>query len=167
MLPAQPHPLWIPDSMTTRSAALITIALLAVLLALVALAALFSPDISERAGGIVSTVLGSFATVLAGLLLFLRVETLNTKADDAKSHAAAAAEVGREIKHDIHNDVLKNKVRQAMEEFEEDPIIHARRIELAALGVQKDRPDLKNREAGRNMRDQLEARGMPPRDVAD
>lgn len=165
MRPATPHTtLWIPDTMTTRSAALITIALLAVLLAFVALAALFSPDISERAGGIVSTVLGSFATVLAGLLLFLRVETLNSKADDARTHAAAAAKVGEEIRHDIHNDVLTSKIRQAIREIEEDPDIHERRIDRIAEGVQKDRHNLKNRKAAERMRGQLESRGMPKRD---
>lgn len=116
--------------MTTRSATLITIGLLAVLLAVVALAALFAGDISERAGAIVTTVLGSFATVLAGLLLFLRVETVNTKVDDAAEQAAAArleaqraamnaASAARKteaVHHDLLNGGLRENVKKAISE---------------------------------------------------
>lgn len=111
------------DTMTTRSAALITIGLLAVLLAVVALAALFAGDISERTGAIVSSVLGSFATVLAGLLLFLRVETLSTKADDAAENAAQAAEKAARVEtkvdavhHDVLNGGLRQNVKKALRE---------------------------------------------------
>lgn len=141
------------DSMTTRSAALITIGLLAVLLAFVALAALFAGDISERAGGIVSSVLGSFATVLAGLLLFLRVETINTKADDAASHAARAAEKATVVEQKIdtvHEEILNGPMRANVRQ-----------------AIQEDRHDLKNRRAAERMRAQLEReRGMPKRDTA-
>jgi len=151
-----PHPFgqWsLSDSMTTRSAALITIALLAVLLAFVALAALFAGEISERTGTIVSSVLGTFATVLAGLLLFLRVETINSKADDAASHAAVAAQKAAVVEEKIdrvHDDVLNGPLRQnvkrAIAEAEADPTIQARRIETTAKGVQADRHELGSRE---------------------
>lgn len=124
MLATHPRDQWsVPDTMTTRSAALITIALLAVLLALVALAALFSGDISERASAIVTTVLSSFATVLAGLLLFLRVETVNSKVDEAAERAALAAQKAavvetkvEKVHHDILNGGLRENVKKAISE---------------------------------------------------
>ena len=114
---------WLPDNMTTRSAVIVTIGLIAVLLSVVALAALFAGDISERAGGIVSSVLGSFATVLAGLLLFLRVETLSTKADEAASKADIAAtkaavvenKVGQ-VQEFVENGGLRENVKKALSE---------------------------------------------------
>ena len=116
-------PLGNSDAMTTRSAALITIGLIAVLLAIVALAALFAGEISERTGGIVSSVLGSFATVLAGLLLFLRVETVNTKVDEAAEKAAIAAQKSsaaerkvEAVHHDLLNGGLRENVKRAISE---------------------------------------------------
>lgn len=151
---AQPQ-IWrgIPDTMTTRSAALITIGLIAILLAVVALAALFAGDISERTGGIVSSVLGSFATVLAGLLLFLRVETVNSKVDDAAEKAAVAAEKASAVERKVdrvHDDVLNGPMRQnvkrAIAEAETDPEIIEKRIETTAKGVQQDRHETASRE---------------------
>lgn len=142
-----------PDTMTTRSAALITIGLVAVLLAIVALAALFAGEISERNGTIVTSVLGSFATVLAGLLLFLRVETVNSKVDDAAERAtiaaqkAAATERKLEAVHqDVLNGPLRENVKKAIAEAETDPSIVERRIEITAKGVQHDRHELGSRE---------------------
>lgn len=134
--------------MTTRTAALVTIGLLAVLLAVVALAALFAGDISERTGGIISSVLGTFATVLAGLLLFLRVETVNTKADDAATHAAIAAEKAAAVEskvEQVHHDVLNGGLRENVKR-----------------AISEDRHALRNRKAAERMREQLEReRGMP------
>jgi hypothetical protein len=139
--------------MTTRSAALITIGLVAVLLAIVALAALFAGEISERNGQIVSSVLGSFATVLAGLLLFLRVETVNSKVDDAAERAAVAAQKAAAVERKVekvHEDVLNGPMRQnvkrAIAEAETDPAIVERRIEITARGVQHDRHETASRE---------------------
>ena len=140
---------WTPDSMTTRSATLITIALLSGLLAFVALAALFAGDISERAGTIVTTVLGSFATVLAGLLLFLRVETINTKVDDAANHASAAAEKAdraAKMTETVHQDMLNGGLRENVKK-----------------AISEDRHYLRNRMAAEYAREQLEARGQPRR----
>lgn len=139
--------------MTTRSAALITIALLAVLLACVALAALFAGDISERTGGIISSVLGTFATVLAGLLLFLRVETVNTKVDDAAAQATVAARKAAVVEqkvNQVHEDVLNGPMRQNMKraiaEAVDDPSLQAKRIETVQKGVQADRHESGSRE---------------------
>lgn len=155
LLPAPPtlRPWSLPDTMTTRSAALITIGLIAVLLAVVALAALFVGDISERTGGIISSVLGSFATVLAGLLLFLRVETVNTKVTAAAEKAATAADraaiVERKVDR-VHDDVLngplRRNVKQAIAEAQDDPEIVAKRIEITAQGVRHDRHETASRE---------------------
>lgn len=150
--PAANH--WsLPDTMTTRSAALITIGLIAVLMAFVALSALFTGDISERAGAIVTTVLGSFATVLAGLLLFLRVETVNTKVDDAAEKAAIAAEKAARVEtkvEAVHHDVLNGGLRENVKR-----------------AISEDRHDLRNREAAEQVREQLQReRGMPPREGA-
>lgn len=146
-------PYWIADTMTTRTAALASIALIAVLLAAVALAAMFSGEISERSGGIVTTVLGTFATVLAGLLLFLRVETVNAKVDDAATHAETAARkaevVERKVEtvhHDLLNGGLRANVKQAIREAEQDPDIRENRISNVARGVLKDRHEQATRD---------------------
>jgi hypothetical protein len=166
-----PHPRAL-DTMTTRSAALITIGLLAVLLAAIVIAVLFAGDISERAGGIVSSVLGTFATVLAGLLLFLRVETINSKVDSVDSkadvasadakvaarNAATAAQKAEEIQYDLHNGGLRSNIVRAIHEAEGDPELLTKRIETIARGVQKDRHDLRNRQAAEIGRAQMEAR---------
>lgn len=155
----------IPDTMTTRSAVIVTIGLIAALMVGVAVAALFAGDISERAGGIVTSVLGSLATVLAGLLLFLRVETVNTKVDDAAEQAAIAARRAavveqkvERVHHDVLNGPMRENVKQAIHEAEDDPAIRAKRIENVARGVSKDRHDKKNRETGEQGWAQLEAR---------
>jgi len=103
------------DSVTTRIAVLLTIGLLAVLLTCVALATLFAGDISERSGAIVSTVLGAFSSTLAVLLLFLRVETVNGKVDEAASKATLAADKASvvETKVDrVHEDMLNGGMRE-------------------------------------------------------
>jgi hypothetical protein len=119
---------------------------------------------SERAGGIVSSVLGSFATVLAGLLLFLRVETINSKADEAASNAAVAAQKAAlvETKIDrVHDDVLNGPMRQnvkrAIVEAEADPEVRRRRIENVAKGVQEDRHTTGSREQAAYARGVLDA----------
>ena len=144
---------WTADTMTTRTAALITIGLIAVLLASVALAAMMTGDISERVGGIVTSVLGSFATVMAGLLLFLRVETVNAKVDDAASNAEIAAKRAQVVEskvesvhHDLLNRGLRANVIQAIRETETDPEIVEQRASNAALGVKMDRHETLSRE---------------------
>lgn len=102
--------------MGTRSAALITIGIVASLMVGVALAALFSGDISERAGSIATQVLGSLATVLAGLLLFLRVETVASKADEAATKAATVESKVEQVHHDILNGGLRENVKKAISE---------------------------------------------------
>jgi hypothetical protein len=135
----------IPDTMTTRGAVILTIGLLAVLLAVVALAALFAGDISERAGAIVSTVLSSFATVLAGLLLFLRVETVNSKVDDVAERAAVAARKAADVEtkvEQVHHDVLNGPMRENVKQ-----------------AISEDRHALRNRKAAERLRNQLIERG--------
>jgi len=144
------------DSVTTRTAVLVTIGLLAVLLAVVALATLFAGDISERAGAIVTTVLGSFATVLAGLLLFLRVETVSMKVDEAASKAHRAAETAAvvETKVDrVHEDMLNGGLRENLKKaISEDrhaqrnrDMVTLNRAELDELkrrAAERERPDV-------------------------
>ncbi len=169
---------WMPDTMTIRSAAVGTIALTVLLSTVLALAGLFVSDINDRAYDIVTKVLLSYGAIATGLMIWLRLDTLSGKADEAKIAAANAAEnaaVGArkaavlerkvdKVHEDVLNGPMRENVRKAIEEFEDDPVIMARRIELFALGVQKDRHDLKNRESRQPIREQLEARGMPPRD---
>lgn len=160
LAPPMPRRWSLTDTMTTRSAALITIGLIAILLAVVALAALFAGDISERTGGIVSSVLGSFATVLAGLLLFLRVETVSSKVDSvdnkvddaaekadlAARKAASAESKVEQVHHDVLNGPMRATVKRAIAEAEADPAVVERRIEITAKGVQHDRHETASRE---------------------
>lgn len=145
---------------TSRTVVLLAITLLACLEVVVALAAIFGGDITERAGGILTTVLGSIGTVLAGLLLLLRVESVkeqvesgNAKAEVAADaaavaarNAATAARTATAIHHDIRNDVLKDRVVEAIKEAGDDPEVQRRRIETVALGVQEDRHTTGSRE---------------------
>lgn len=158
--------------MTSRTAVIATIALVVVLMAMVALAAMFAGEIPERSGAIVTTVLGTFATVLAGLLLFLRLDTINTKADVAAEKAdtaAAASTVAAQksavieqkvdsVRHDIHNDVLRQKVFAAILEAENDPKIRALRAENAAKGVSLDRHAKAQTDTADKLRTGLEQR---------
>lgn len=139
------------DTMTTRTLALVMIGLIVCLLSGVAVAALFSGEISERAGGIVTSVLGTFATVLAGLLLFLRVETV------AEKQAKVENKVDN-LHHDVLNGGLRDNVKRAIHEAEAEPEVQERRIETIAQGVQKDRHDLKNRRAVERARSQIAER---------
>lgn len=157
MLSVHPYPAWgIPDTMTTRTAALVTIGLTMSLLATVAIAAIVSPEISERNLGIITAVLTTFGTVITGMLILLRLETVSGKADETASKV-------KEVHHDLLNGGLRENIKRAYEEIEDDPVILARRVELSAMGVQKDRHDKANREARKPIREQLEARGMPKR----
>ncbi len=111
------------DTMTTRSAALASISLTVVLLALVAVAAIFSGEISERNLGIVTTVLASLGTVMTGLLIFLRLETVHSKADEAAANAKAARHETAVMKgtvervhYDLLNGGLRDNVKRALRE---------------------------------------------------
>ena len=150
MVQAQ-HWRWgIADTMTTRSAVILTIGLIASLMVAVAIAAMFAGDISERSGGIVTSVLGSLATVLAGLLLFLRVETINSKVDDASEKAAVAAQKAADVEEkveQVHHDVLNGPMRENVKK-----------------AISEDRHALRNRKAAERLRSQLVERGAIPKD---
>lgn len=158
-----------------------TIALTVVLGTVIAIASMFAGEINPQAHDIAIKVILGFGGITAGLVVILRQETMNgkiddaaIKADEAAVKAAIAAERAAVVEkkvdaahHDLLNGGLRENVKRAYAEIEEDPIIMARRIELAALGVQKDRHEKANREARKPIREQLEARGMPKRDTTD
>lgn len=161
-----PAPIWrgIPDTMTTRSAVTLTIGLIAALMVGLAVAAMFAGDLSERTSAVVTQVLGSLATVLAGLLLFLRVETVNSKVDEAADAAATAARKAavvetkvERVHHDILNGGLRENVKRAIAEAEADPEIMERRIETTAKGVQQDRHTTGSREQAAYARGVIDA----------
>lgn len=139
----------IQDTVTTRSAVVGTIALVVAMMGLVALVAMFSGDIPERAAGIVTTVLGSMATVLAGLLLFLRLDTVNSKVDDAAEKAAVAAEKAAVVERKVdrvHDDVLNGPMRENVKRaISEDR--HAQRNRDTVL-INKDQLEELRRRAG-------------------
>lgn len=125
------------------------------LMVAVAFAAIFGGDISERAGGILTTVLGALTTTLTGLFLLLKVDAVSHKADDARDTAsdarneaqlaarAATRAVARteEVHHDLLNGGLRQNVKKAISE---------------------DRHELRSKKAAERMRGQLEReRGMP------
>ncbi len=142
------------DTMTIRGAAIATIALCVALSTVIALAGIFASDINERAHDIVTSVLLGFGAITAGLLVFLRLETLSSKADEAAIKAALAAEKASlaEVKIDAaHHDLLNGGMRENMKK-----------------ALSEDRHELKNRRAAERMRVQLEReRGMPRRGAAD
>jgi hypothetical protein len=153
--------------MTTRSAVIVTIGIIAALMVAMAIAAMFAGDITERQGAIVTSVLGSLATVLAGLLLFLRVETVNGKVDDAAEQAAIAAQKAaaadrkiEQVHQDVLNGPLRENVKQAIAEAETDPEIVERRINTTARGVQRDRHDKAQRETVEQGWEGLQRRGI-------
>lgn len=124
-LPMQAGADWrgIADTMTTRIAVVGAIVLIVVLMTSIAAVAMLAGDIPERTGGIITTVLGTMATVLAGLLLFLRLDTVDSKVDDAASRAAIAAQKAsivenkvEAVHHDILNGGLRDNVRRAISE---------------------------------------------------
>jgi hypothetical protein len=132
------------DTMTTRSAVIVTIGIIASLMVAMAVAAMYAGDITERQGSIVTSVLGSLATVLAGLLLFLRVETVNGKVDDAADKAAIAAQkaAAADLKIErVHHDMLNGGLRENVKK-----------------AISEDRHDKANREAGPDARAQMEDR---------
>jgi hypothetical protein len=153
--------------MTTRSAVIVTIGIIAALMVAMAIAAMFAGDITERQGAIVTSVLGSLATVLAGLLLFLRVETVNGKVDDAATAAVIAAEKAaaadrkiEQVHQDVLNGPLRENVKRAILEAEDEPALQEQRIETTARGVQKDRHDLRQRQTVERGWEGLERRGI-------
>jgi hypothetical protein len=138
------------DTMTTRSAAIATIALIVVLSAVLALAGMLTGEINERAHDIATTVILGFGGITAGLLVYLRLETLSGKADEAAIKAALAAEKAAVVENKVervHHDILNGGLRENVKK-----------------AISEDRHALKNREAAAYAREQLEARGMPRRD---
>lgn len=98
-----------------RVAVLGTIAFLAFLMVVVALvAAIF--DVSDRGLGVIGIVLTALTSLVGSVIVYLKIDGVEAKADDAAVKAAAAAKIGAEVHHDIRNDVLKDKVRQAIAE---------------------------------------------------
>src|SRR4051812_20731284 len=139
------------DTMTTRTISLVIIGLIVCLLSGVAVAALFSGDISERSLSIVSIALAALGTVLTQLLLFIRVETVAEKQTNVETKVD-------NLHHDVLNGGLRDNVVKAIEQTEGDPQIREQRIDNAARGVQRDRHDLKNRRAGERARAQIQER---------
>jgi hypothetical protein len=120
------------------------------LMVAVAFAAIFGGDLSERAGGILTTVLGYLGGAIAGLFLLMKVDVAAGKADDARTEAQQAARAAaravkktEEVHHDLLNGGLRENVKKAISE---------------------DRHALRSRKAAERMRPQAEARGMPKRD---
>jgi hypothetical protein len=124
---------------TFRVAVLATIAFLALLMVIVALvAAVF--DVSDRGLGVIGIVLTALTGLVGTVVVYLKIDGVEVKADQAAVRADKAAAVSEAVHHDIRNDVLKNKVRQALTE---------------------ERHMLQNRAAAELMRAQLEERGVP------
>jgi hypothetical protein len=151
-----------------RVAVLATIAFLAALMVIVAcVVAIF--DVSDKAMNVVSIVLTALPTMVTALIVYLKIEGVgeevksgNVQAASAAAIAASAARAavkkGQEIHDDLLNGPMKEAIKRAIQETEDDPAIQALRIELAAKGVSKDRHDKLNREAGPDARAQMEAR---------
>lgn len=114
------------DNMTTRTAALVSIVVIATLAAVVAIAVITTHDLSERVAGIVVTVLTSFTTVLAGLLLFLRVETVNKE-------TAAVSEKVDQVHHLVNGGLRHNVTRAISEHLESSESVTITRDALDEL----------------------------------
>lgn len=129
-----------------RVAVLGTIAFLAFLMVLVALVAA-TADVSDRGMAVVTTVLAVLPTLVTSLLVYLKVEGIEAKTDQAAVKAAEAAKKAEEIHHDVLNGPMRANVRAAIAEAADDPKIQAKRIETIAKGVQQDRHTTGSREA--------------------
>ncbi len=140
-----------------RVAVLATIAFLALLMVIVALVAAVY-DVSDRGLGVIGIVLTALTSLVGSVIVYLKIDSVEVKADEAAVKAATAARKSEEIHHDILNGPMRRNLKQAVLEIEEDPAIQERRIERVAKGVQKDRHDLRNREAGPDARAQMEER---------
>ncbi len=153
MLTEIPIPTWPECRLRTRTfmqnfrvAVLGTIAFLALLMVVVALAAAMF-DVSDRGMSVITTVLAVLPTLVTSLLVYLKVETVESKVDTAsvKADTAAvkadqAARTSADLHHDIKNDVFKDVVRRALAE---------------------ERHMLQNRETAATIRAQLIERGVP------
>lgn len=146
MLSTATLPLYVRTRDTVNSfrvAVLATIAFLALLVAVVGVsAAIF--DVSDRGMTVISVVITGLLSLLPTVIVYLKVDGLDAKADDAKTEAAAArvearraAQIGAETLHDLRNDAVKDKVKQAISE---------------------DRHMLRNRESRELLQSQLEDR---------
>lgn len=146
-----------PTSMNNfRVAVLATIAFLALLMVVVALVAAVA-DISDRGMSVVTTVLAVLPTLVTSLLVYLKVEGIEAKTDEAAVRAAQAAKKAEEIHHDVLNGPMRRNVKAAIREAEEDPEIQAKRIEASARGVQQDRHATGSREQAAYARGVMDA----------
>jgi hypothetical protein len=165
----------------SRDRLLATIALMAALEVVVVLVALYSGDVTERVSDLVTKVLLSIAGILSVLLLVLRMESVKAtvegvdrKADRAAVRAdtaAAASTVAAQkaavverkvdtVHYALMNGDMRENLKRAILELEDDPDVQAARIERIARGVQKDRHDLRQRETAERGWEGLERRGI-------
>lgn len=155
-------------SMETRNVTLVLIGCIVLSMLVVAFGSLFVAEMNERAAALISNVFGTCAMVLTGLLVMLRVERVGKTADSAREEAKVGREVaavaatearalGQKLDR-VHEDVLNGPMRenfiQAIKDVQTDPEIVAKRIDIVAKGVSKDRHDKRNREAADDLKEQ-------------
>lgn len=156
-----------------RNGLLTVISLMAILEFLLVLAARFGGELGERDIAVFNTAFASIGGICAVLLLVLRLESVKATAErvdrkadlaavtsgKAAQAAAVAAQKVETIHHDFHNDVLIQKVLEAIKRAEADPEVVERRIDHVAKGVQADRHTTGSREQAayaRGVRDAMQ-----------
>ncbi len=94
-----------------------------------------------------------------------KADTAAVRADTAASASVVAAQKATAVEQKVDrveyalmNGDMRENLKKAILELEDDPDVQARRIDRVAKGVQKDRHDLNNRLAGPDARAQMEER---------
>jgi hypothetical protein len=146
-----------------RVAVLLTIGFLAFLMAAVAIAAVVF-DVNDRGMAIIGVVLAALPTLVTSLIVYLKVDNVEVKADVAARRATVAARRAEVVEGKIDtvqefvvNGGLRSNVVAAIHEAESTPEIQEQRVELTARGVQADRHSIASREANAYARGVLDA----------
>ena len=147
-----------------RVAVLLTIGFLAFLMAAVAIAAVVF-DVNDRGMAIIGVVLAALPTLVTSLIVYLKVDNVEVKADVAARRATAAARRAEvvegkidTVQYFVENGGLRQNVVKAIHEAESTPEIQEQRVELTARGVQADRHTTGSREAAAYARGVLDTK---------
>ena len=110
----------------------ITIGFICLLMAVIAIVAMILPDIPERAGSILTTILGAFASVLAVLGVLAKINAVGSRVEDLESNLT-------EVHDNVVNGGMRRNVKQAIQETDQDPAVQETRIQIARNAIARER----------------------------